>query len=101
KFEFTITNSGQVAMARYEVVLATYSALNPNESGYEKVITIEELLNPGESKSFSWYFSTNQYRYDDPAQVFGTVMVDPYNKLAEFGETNNKKPLGSVQRREE
>lgn len=100
KLEFTITNSGQIAMARYEVVLAVYSALNPNESSYEETITIEKLLNPGESKDFAWYFSTNQHRYDDPTQVFGTIMVDPYNKLAEFNETNNKKPLGSVQRRE-
>ncbi len=100
KFEFTITNSGQIAMAHYDVVLSTYSALNPNESGYERVVTIEELLNPGESKDFTWYFSTNQIRYDDPTQVFGTIMVDPSNKLAEFDETNNKKPLASVQRNE-
>ena len=100
KIEFTITNSGQITMVRYEVVVAAYSALNPNESSYERRFTIEAKLDPGESKRFNWYFSTNEIRYDNPAQVYGTVMVDPSNNLAEFNETNNKKPLGSVQRKE-
>jgi hypothetical protein len=101
KFEFTITNTGQVTLVRYDVVAATYSAANPTESAFEIRKTLEEPLDPGESTTFFLYFETNQIRYDDPSQVYGTIMVDPLNTLVEFNETNNKKPLGSVQRDEE
>ena len=100
KVTFTVTNTGQITLVRFGFLVAAYSDIDPLESGYEHRGILEATIEPGQSKTFNWYFEPNKTRFDNPEKVHGTLMIDPSGTLVETNEANNKLPISTIRLRD-